>query len=344
MSDSLKKSITRVYSPGIIQELINKSILFHDALLGGPKINGNIIVDILSSTNNEERQIIRANYKGIFKYPIQNDIHSQLSDNNIFHDITLSMFDTPYEYDARELRKAFSTSLEKDENIINEIFVSRPKHYLEMIDLAYKNFFEISLREELQKNLSKKYSEFLLALMDNDRPSEETISKKEAYEIVKDLSKNGIKVYANDLNLFKKFFILKSRKDLIMISRAYYEINKVYLFDDILKEVLDEKNINKFEEKEINKNIRLIKDLLFAVITPAQFFAKKCAESLKDEINDINTLIRILISRAEIDIKILRDYYYKETKKDIKKDIKEYSNLKENKNVKLILTNIFKTV
>ena len=280
MSDSLKKSITRVYSPGIIQELINKSILFHDALLGGPKINGNIIVDILSSTNNEERQIIRANYKGIFKYPIQNDIHSQLSDNNIFHDITLSMFDTPYEYDARELRKAFSTSLEKDENIINEIFVSRPKHYLEMIDLAYKNFFEISLREELQKNLSKKYSEFLLALMDNDRPSEETISKKEAYEIVKDLSKNGIKTYANDLNLFKKFFILKSRKDLIMISRAYYEIKKVYLFDDILKEVLDEKNINKFEEKEINKNIRLIKDLLFAVITPAQFFAKKCAESL----------------------------------------------------------------
>ena len=344
MSDSLKKSITRVYSPGIMQELINKSVLFHNALLQKPKINENIIVDILSSTNNEERQIIRDNYKGIFKYPIQNDINSKISDNNIFREIVLNMFDTPYEYDARELKKAFSGVIDKNENIINELFVTRPKHYLEMIDCAYKNFYEISLREELQNNLSKEYSEFLLCLMDSERASEQTISKKEAYEIVKDLIKNGIKAYASDLNSFKNLFVLKSRKDLILISRAYYELEKKNLYDDILEECFDEKDLNnnKQERKEINKNIRLIKDILFGVITPAQFFAKKCSEVLKDETSDINSLIRILISRAEIDIKVLRDYYYKETKNDIKKDIKNHNNIKKNEILSAILINIFK--
>ena len=80
---------------------------------------------------------------------------------------------------------------------------------------------------------------------------------------------------------------------------------------------------------------------MFAVITPAQFFAKKCILALNDSIN-INDLIRILISRAEIDIKMIRDYYFKETKCDIKTDIKNNSELKDNANLINILINILK--
>ena len=66
--------IKRVYSPGILNELINKTILFHNALLEKGNINEKIIEEILSTTKNDERQIIRNNYKKIFHHPIQNDI------------------------------------------------------------------------------------------------------------------------------------------------------------------------------------------------------------------------------------------------------------------------------
>ena len=334
-------NLIRVYSPGILEELLNNSIQFRKALYEKSDIDENIIVDILSTTNNEERQIIRNNYKKIFKCPIQNDINSKITKNNLLHDIALNMFDTPYEYDARELKKALSEKNELNEDILVEIFSTRTKQYLEMVDLAYKNFYEISLKEEIQNTLSKEYVNFLFTLMDNERPLEQTISKNQAYEIVEEISKNGIQLYSKDVNMFKKIFVEKSRKDLILISRAYYEIKKKCLYDDILENIPENKSNNiKEEDKVRNKIIRLIKDLIFAVITPAQFLAQKCSIALMKF--DINSLLRILISRADIDIKSIRDYYFKEVKRDIKKDIKNEQNLKNNINIGKILINICK--
>ena len=334
-------NLIRVYSPGILEELLNNSIQFRKALYEKSDIDENIIVDILSTTNNEERQIIRNNYKKIFKCPIQNDINSKITKNNLLHDIALNMFDTPYEYDARELKKALSEKNELNEDILVEIFSTRTKQYLEMVDLAYKNFYGISLKEEIQNTLSKEYVNFLFTLMNNERPLEQTISKNQAYEIVEEISKNGIQLYSKDVNMFKKIFVEKSRKDLILISRAYYEIKKKCLYDDILENIPENQSNNiKEEDKVRNKIIRLIKDLIFAVITPAQFLAQKCSIALMKF--DINSLLRILISRADIDIKSIRDYYFKEVKRDIKKDIKNEQNLKNNINIGKILINICK--
>ena len=86
------------------------------------------------------------------------------------------MFDTLYEFEATELKKALSTTIGGDEDIIIEIFSSRPKSHLNMIDLAYQKFYKISLKEDIKNKLSKDYSKFLLTLMETDRPEEQAIS------------------------------------------------------------------------------------------------------------------------------------------------------------------------
>lgn len=191
----------REYTDDEIKDLENKSIQFHDALFQ-KSIDENIIVDILSNTSNEERQIIRSCYKKKYNHPIQNDINSKLI--NKLKEITIDMFDTPYEYDARELHMALN-SFTNDDNTIVEIFASRPKNHLDIVDIAYKNFYKISLREDVQKQGSKEYSQFLLAIMDFERPIDQTISGNDAYETAKELIKNGLKAYGTDVNLFKKF-------------------------------------------------------------------------------------------------------------------------------------------
>ena len=299
-------SLQREYQPEEIKELENRTNEFHKALFE-KTVDENIIVEILSNTTNEERQIIRSIYKKTYKHPIQNDINSQLTGK--LREITIDMFDTPYEYDARELHTALN-SFSNDDITVIEIFVSRPKSHLDIVDLAYKKFFKISLREDIQKQSSKEYSQFLLALMDFERPLEQTITGDEAYDSAKELIKNGLKVYGTDLNLFKKIFVEKSREDLILIARAYYELCKKSLYDAIESEVG-------------GKNRKLLKGLLFAVITPAQWFAKKCCKTLQGQGGDNNTLVRILISRAEIDMYAIRDYYYMDTNHDIKNDIED---------------------
>ena len=300
---------SREYTKEELEELKNKSIQFHNALFN-KTIDENILVDILSNTSNEERQIIRGNYKELYNHPIQNDINAKLPSK--LRDISIDLFDTPYEYDARELHSALN-SLTSDDNVVVEIFVSRPKNHLEIVDIAYKKFFKTSLKEDIQKIGSKEFVQFLLAIMDCERPLEQTISGSDAYETANELIKNGLKIYGTDVDLFKKVFVEKSREDLILISRAYYELSKKSLYDAIEAEVG-------------GKNRRLLKGLLFAVITPAQWFAKKCYKVIQGLGGDKKTLIRILISRAEIDMYAIRDYYYMDTNNDIKNDIEDDTN------------------
>ena len=113
--------ITKVFSPGILNELLNKTVFFHDAILAQKDINEKIIELILTTTKNDERQKIRDNYKKVFHYPIQNDISKIKEKNPLLHDISLNMFDTPLEYDARELHKALINNIDID--TIIEIFV-----------------------------------------------------------------------------------------------------------------------------------------------------------------------------------------------------------------------------
>ena len=286
-----------------LEELKLKSTQFHDALFENP-IDENILIDVLTSTTNEERQYIRGLYKQSYNNPIQNDIKSQLKDR--LRQMAIDLFDTPYEYDARELHTALN-SLTNDDNVIIEIFASRPSGYLEIVDTAYNNFFKISLKDEIKKHTSEEFAEYLIALMEVERPLEQTISGNDAYEYAEELKNGELANIGTDVEKFKTVFVEKSREDLILISRAYYEKTQKNLYEAIEAEVP-------------GKNRRLIKAILFAVITPAQWFARKISKVVQES-GDYNTIRRVLISRSEIDMYAIRDYYYMETNNELRTDI-----------------------
>ena len=288
-----------------LEELKLKSTQFHDALFENP-IDENTLIDVLTSTTNEERQYIRGLYKQSYNNPIQNDIKSQLKDR--LRQMAIDLFDTPYEYDARELHTALN-SLTNDDNVIIEIFASRPSGYLEIVDTAYNNFFKISLKDEIKKHTSEEFAEYLIALMEVERPMEQTISGNDAYEYAEELKNGELANIGTDVEKFKTVFVEKSREDLILISRAYYEKTQKNLYEAIEAEVP-------------GKNRRLIKAILFAVITPAQWFARKISKVVQES-GDYNTIRRVLISRSEIDMYAIRDYYYMETNNELRTDIQD---------------------
>ena len=288
-----------------VKHLETLSIEFHDAIFNKKKINEDSLISILSTTSNLDRQIIRLFYRKKYSSPIQTDIQMQLSSD--LRDLVLDMFDLPYEYDARELHKAL-TSLKTDVKTINEIIITRPRSHLILVQKIYKKFYNVALKNDILNLSDKKYSEFIMAILASQRPMNQTIEINQGYNIAKDLVKNGIKQYGTNVKLFKEVFIDKSRSDLILISRAFFDLYKKNLYDTIDKEVS-------------GKNKTLIKDILFGIITPAQWFAKKAYKAMKGPGTDDDTLTRVIVSRSEVDMEQIRDYYFREWNTDLRNDI-----------------------
>ena len=287
-----------------VKNLEQMSIKFHDSLYR-KKIDEETIVSILSTTSNLDRQIIRLFYKKKFPNLIQKDIQTQLSGD--FGKLVLNLFDLPYEYDARELHRSL-TSFSKDEKAIIEIIITRPRSHLTLVQKIYKKFYNVSLKNDILNLSDKTFSEFLITILASNRPSGLTIKPNDAYNIAKDIIKNGIKQYGKNVNLFKQVFVDRSREDLIMISRAFYDLYKKNLYDVIDNEIS-------------GTNKKLIKDILFGLITPAQWFAKKAYKAMKGAGTDDKTLIRVIVSRAEIDMEDIRDYYFRDRNTDLRNDI-----------------------
>ena len=287
-----------------VKNLEQMSIKFHDSLYR-KKIDEETIVSILSTTSNLDRQIIRLFYKKKFPNLIQKDIQTQLSGD--FGKLVLNLFDLPYEYDARELHRSL-TSFSKDEKAIIEIIITRPRSHLTLVQKIYKKFYNVSLKNDILNLSDKTFSEFLITILASNRPSGLTIKPNDAYNIAKDIIKNGVKQYGKNVNLFKQVFVDRSREDLIMISRAFYDLYKKNLYDVIDNEIS-------------GTNKKLIKDILFGLITPAQWFAKKAYKAMKGAGTDEKTLNRVIVSRAEIDMEDIRDYYFRDRNTDLRNDI-----------------------
>ena len=90
--------------------------------------------------------------------------------------------------------------------------------------------------------------------------------------------------------------------------------------------IIDYSVYDAIEAEVGGKNRKLLKGLLFAVITPAQWFAKKCYKAIQGVSGNNSTLFRVLISRAEIDMYAIRDYYLMDTNNEIKNDLEDDTN------------------
>lgn len=272
-----------------------------NSLFGQSPPDEESLVQILTITTNEERQIIRGFYKESFGHDIQSDIKSSSLTKKL-KTLCLDMFDTPPEYDARTLYDAIHSFI-TDENAIIEIFASRPKKHLDLVDLAYEKFFGKSLRNELEEKKDD-FFDYLLCMMDNERPIEQTITGNEAYSYAKNCGEGGVKNYGKNAEEFKDVFVNKSREDLILIARAFYEYNGKNLYDEI-----DDKLSGKIKE--------LLEGILFAVITPAEWFANKIHKALRGVVDE-KELNRAIISRCDLDMYAIRDYYLMLFNQDLK--------------------------
>lgn len=277
-------------------------------LFRSKKIDYDAIFKIILSTDNFQRQVISDYINNNHSKSILILIEDKLKGD--LRDILTYMFYNPYELDARLLYKSFQ-GFRTDTKVIIEIFATRPKWYLELIDQEYERIYKRSLKSELEKKKNKDFYKFLLCLFNTEREEGKHIDIPEGEKIVEEMNAKGLKTYGSNLELFKKVFVLPSREDFVLIARIFFKNNP------------KKKNLYQAVDDQVSgDNRELLKALVYAVCDPSHYFAHCLKKAIVGFGTNTKTLNRILTCRSEIDMDVIRERYKGETGRELINDIK----------------------
>lgn len=293
----------------LMKRALEKTEQLFSVFINNP-LNYDMLFDILIRTSNYERQIIAEEYKIKYNKSVLDEINNLVTEKSVKNIVSL-MFYNYYELDARILHKAFKEG-KRDEKAIVEIFASRPHWYLQIVDEEYKKIYGISLKDDLLKEKKSDFITFLLCILSTPRSKTNSIkNQKQAADAAQEIIKKGLKKYGTDVELFKGLFVKRSREDLIMISREFKSMEK------------KKRNLYDAVDDACPKATReLLKAIIFAVVIPSHYFAYLLKKSIVGLGTDEETLSRVLVTRHEIDMDFIRNYYKLETKNELIDDIK----------------------
>ena len=292
----------------LIKKLEEKTDLLYNIFYTEP-LNTDMLFDLFTRTSNYELQIMADEYQKKYETSVFEEINRVIQ-NKETKQVCTMLFYNYYELDARILHKALKEK--KDEKVIVEIFASRPYWFLQIVDEEYKRLYGISLKDELAKEKKSDFITFLQCIMTTPRSKTSSIkNEKQAGDAAQEIITKGLKNYGKDVELFKKLFVKSSREDLVAISREYKNMDK------------KKRNLYDAVDDACPKVTReIIKAIIYAVVLPAHYFAHLLKKSIVGLGTDEETLSRVLVTRHEVDMDLIRYYYKAETKNELIDDIK----------------------
>ena len=266
-----------------------------------------ILIEIASKRTHKQRMKIRQAYKILFGRDLMDDLKSDLSGD--YKKTMLALFTDPIEYDVESLYYAMK-GLGTDEDTLIEILASRPGWYINKIKKKYKEKYNKELEDDVRGDTSGNFRNLLISLLQANRSTNQTPDKDECEKIANELYQAGEKKIGTDEPIFNKYFALYSPHELLVIAREYHKLTGNLLIKAI--------------DKEFSGDIKkLLKTILYVQISPSEYFATR----IRDAVHGIGTnekiLTRVIVTRCEIDLPIMKQYYKQLYGKDMIKDIED---------------------
>lgn len=251
------------------------------------------IIKIIANRTNAQRLEIKEIYEKTFNRDLIKDLKSELSGN--FEDAVLALFVPPIEYDVDQLYQAMK-GLGTNEDTLIEIIASRDEHRLNQIKARYKEKYNISLEDAIEDETSGSFKKLLIALLQGGRSQnlrpDVNICKLKA----KELYEAGVGKWGNNSYIFNKIFALSSKFELAFICREYYKLYGHSIIDAV--------------DNNFKGDLKtLLKSVIHAIINPSEYFASRINYAIKGFGTKDNLLIRIIVTRDEVDMPMIKRYY-----------------------------------
>ena len=268
------------------------------------------MTDFITRKTHKERMRLRQIYKQKFDKDLMSDLKSSFA--GIYLKIILGLFTDPVEFDIDYIYKCLKE--DTSYNILIEIFASRPDWYLNKIKNLYQRKYNIELEEHIKEGTLDDFKKLLIQILHNDRSTNQSPDIDQCKKLAEDLEQEESENLTVDSAIINSIFIKSSPQELVTISQEYNKSTQ-----KLITQTIDE---------HFKGNVKnLLNAILMAKISPSEYYANVIHESIDDE----DIILKVIISRAEIDFTQIKKYYLKlyenNVVNDIKKDSHEYTNL-----------------
>ncbi|CAG4959295.1 unnamed protein product [Parnassius apollo] len=264
------------------------------------------IIDILTTRSNAQRQAISQAYTHEFDRDLIDDLKSELGGH--FEDVIVALMLPPEEYLCKELNKCMD-GLGTDEHVLIEILCTRTKKEIAAIVDAYERLYNRPLAEHMCSETSGDFRRLLTLIVTGARDEEAGVDPVRAAEAAQQLYDAGEAKWGTDEEIFNKILAHESFAQLRLIFEEYKNIAGRTIEQAIKAEIDGE-----------------LKDAFSAIVecvesAPA-WFAERLRKAMQGLGTNDSTLIRILVSRSEIDLGAIKREYERLYDKTLESDIR----------------------
>ena len=254
----------------------------------------------------KERLQLRENYKSKFNKDLIEDIEKYTKSD--LCTLLTSIYKDPVEYDADLLYKAMK-GIGTNDDILIEVISFRSFSRLNKIKEKFKEKYNKDLISEVKSETSGDYRTTLINLLEKERSTNTQPDLDNCVKIAEELYGAGEGKLGTDENVFVKYFTSLSPEEIALVGKEYHKKYK--------------KNIVHVIENEIDGDLqKLFKSILYGIISPSEYFARQINGAVKGIGTNDTQLIRSVVSRMDIDMKMIKKYYKKLFGKNMADDIK----------------------
>ncbi|XP_073729143.1 annexin A11a isoform X2 [Misgurnus anguillicaudatus] len=253
------------------------------------------IINLLGSRSNKQRVPLLISYKTAYGKDLIKDLKSELSGN--FEKVVLAMLKTPAQFDAYELKEAIKGA-GTDEACLIEILSSRSNAEIREINQVFKTENKKSLEDAIRGDTSGHFQRLLVALCQGNRDERDTVDISLAKQDAQALYQAGEGKLGTDESKFNAILCARSKPHLRAVFNEYQQMCG--------------RTLEKSIEREMSGDLE---GGMLAVVkcirnTPA-YFAERLYKAMRGAGTKDRTLIRIMVTRSEVDMLDIRQEYMK---------------------------------
>ncbi|MES1909405.1 MAG: hypothetical protein MHM6MM_002147 [Cercozoa sp. M6MM] len=269
--------------------------------------NNKVLVEILGTRSNEQLQQVAASFSQQFNRNLRKDVKSETRNN--FGELCNALLMTPAQFDAHWLRKAMK-GLGTNENQLIEILCTRPQQRIREIKTAFEREYSRNLDGDVSSETSGDFRALLQGILRCERDESNTVDENLAKADARKLKEESKRLTGWKYSRVMEIFLKRNMAQLRKTWEEFAKISDVTI------------------ERALTSGMRTtdIKRALATIVSQSRdlsgFFAQMLFESMKGLGTDDSTLIRVVVSRAEVDLQTVSDEFGRRYKKTLKQFIK----------------------
>ncbi|XP_022208728.2 annexin B11 isoform X2 [Drosophila obscura] len=246
----------------------------------------NALINIICRRTNEQRQEIQRQYKTHFGKDLIEDIKSETSGN--FEKLLVGLLRPIVDYYCAELNDAMA-GIGTDEEVLIEILCTLSNMEIYTIKNQYLRLYGAHLESELKSETSGNFKRLLTSLCTAARDESGRIDPNQAKDDARELLKAGELRVGTDESMFNMILCQRNYGQLKMIFQEY--------------EGMTGHSLEKAIKKEFSGDIMEGLIAIFRCVTnKADYFASRLHKAMAGIGTNDTQLIRVIITRCEIDM------------------------------------------